>query len=125
MEYSLSSLLDILGAFLLGMFIMEKIIFYRIRKSLREAGLEIDEDEDQSEETEQIEVKKFFVENVNGLLYLYEHNTNKFICQGKVLTELASLSNKYDKAEVACVINYDQEVIWFINGEVRKELNAG
>jgi hypothetical protein len=122
MEYTLSSLLDILGAFLLGMFIMEKIIFYRISKSLREAGLDIDEDE--TEETEQIEVKKFFVENLDGLLYLYEHPTNKFICQGKLLTELASLSNKYEKAEVACVINYDKEVVWFVNGEVRKELNA-
>ena len=123
MEYTLSSLLDLLGAFLLGMFIMEKIIFYRIRKSLEDAGLDLDEEE--NEEIKQIEVKKFFVENLDGLLYLYEHNTNKFICQGKLLTELASLSNKYDKTEVACVINYDQEVVWFINGEVRKELNAG
>jgi hypothetical protein len=123
MEYTLSSLLDILGAFLLGMFIMEKIIFYRISKSLREAGLDIDESE--TEEIEQVEVKKFFVENLDGLLYLYEHPTNKFICQGKLLTELAVLSNKYDKTEVACVINYDKEVVWFINGEVRKELNAG
>ena len=85
----------------------------------------MDIDEDETEEIEQVEVKKFFVENLDGLLYLYEHPTNKFICQGKLLTELAVLSNKYDKTEVACVINYDKEVVWFINGEVRKELNAG
>jgi len=112
-------LLQSLTIFLAGAYFGTKYTLYRLHKALEEAGVDFEE------EQEKIEVKKFFVENVNGLLYLYEHNTNKFICQGKVLTELASLSNKYDKADVACVINYDKEVVWFIDGEVRKELNAG
>jgi hypothetical protein len=110
-------LLQSLSIFLAGAFFGTKYTLYRLHKALEEAELHIEE--------EKVEVKKFFVEKLDGLLYLYEHPTNKFICQGKLLTELAILSNKYDKAEVACVINYDKEVVWFINGEVRKELNAG
>jgi hypothetical protein len=111
-------LLQSLSIFLAGAFFGTKYTLYRLHKALEEAGVDF-------EEEEKVDIKKFFVENCDGLLYLYEHPTNKFICQGKLLTELASLSNKYDKAEVACVINYDKEVVWFINGEVRKELNAG
>ena len=118
MEYStIIYLLQSLFIFLAGAFFGTKYTLYRLQKALEEAGVDIEE--------EKLDIKKFFVENCDGLLYLYEHPTNKFICQGKLLTELAVLSNKYDKAEVACVINYDKEVVWFINGEVRKELNAG
>lgn len=118
MEYStIIYLLQSLFIFLAGAFFGTKYTLYRLQKALEEAGVDIEE--------EKLDIKKFFVENCDGLLYLYEHPTNKFICQGKLLTELAVLSNKYDKTEVACVINYDQEVVWFINGEVRKELNAG
>ena len=118
MEYStIIYLLQSLFIFLAGAFFGTKYTLYRLQKALEEAGVDIEE--------EKLDIKKFFVENCDGLLYLYEHPTNKFICQGKLLTELAVLSNKYYKAEVACVINYDKEVVWFINGEVRKELNAG
>jgi hypothetical protein len=37
MEYSLSYLLDIVGAFVFGMWLMDKIIFYRIRKASEES----------------------------------------------------------------------------------------
>lgn len=112
MEYSLTYLFDIISAFVFGMWLMDKIIFYRIRKVLEEAGVDFEEEE----KVEVIKVKKYFIENINGLLYLYEHTTNNFIGQGKSLEELAVLAK--DKSRIAGV-SYNEEVLWFVDGEVK------
>lgn len=117
MEYTLSYLLDVIGAFVFGMWIMDKIIFYRIRKALEEAGVDVDAE--QEERVEVIKVKKYFVENINGLLYLYEHTTNNFIGQGKTLDELALVAK--DKSKIAGV-SYNEEIMWFVDGEVKKTI---
>jgi hypothetical protein len=94
---------------------MDKIIFYRIRKTLEEAGVDLEKED----KVEVIKVKKCFVENINGLLYLYEHTTNNFIGQGKSLDELAILTK--DQARVIGV-SYDEEIVWFVDGEVRTSI---
>ena len=116
MDYSLTYFLDLVFAFLLGAWITDKIIFYKIRKALEEAGVNFDEEEDK---VEVIKVKKCFVEKINGLLYLYEHTTNNFIGQGKSLDELAILDK--DQARVVGV-SYNEEILWFIDGEVRTSI---
>jgi len=116
MDYSLTYFLDLVFAFLIGAWITEKIIFYKIRKALEEAGVNFDEEEDK---VEVIKVKKCFVEKINGLLYLYEHTTNNFIGQGKSLDELAILAK--DQARVVGV-SYNEEILWFIDGEVRTSI---
>ena len=116
MDYSLTYFLDLVFAFLLGAWITDKIIFYKIRKALEEAGVNFDEEEDK---VEVIKVKKCFVEKINGLLYLYEHTTNNFIGQGKSLDELAILAK--DQARVVGV-SYNEEILWFIDGEVRTSI---
>jgi hypothetical protein len=112
MEHSLSYLLDLIGAFLLGMWVMEKVIFHKIRRALEEAGVDFEEES----KVEVVKVKKYFIENINGLLYLYEHTTNNFIAQGNSLEELAILAK--DKSEIAGV-KYKEEVIWFVDGKVK------
>ncbi len=113
MDYSLTYFLDLVFAFLLGAWITDKIIFYNIRKTLEEAGVDFDDDEDK---VEVIKVKKCFVEKINGSLYLYEHTTNNFIGQAKSLDELAILAK--DQARVVGV-SYNEEVLWFVDGKVR------
>jgi len=113
MEYSLSYLFDIISAFVFGMWIMDKYIFYKIRKTLEEAGIDVDSED---EEVEVIKVKKCFVEKINESLYLYEHTTNNFIGQGKSLDELALLTK--DQARVVGV-SYNKEVLWFVDGKVK------
>jgi len=115
MEYSLSYLFDVISAFVFGLWIMDKIIFYRIRKTLEEAGVDFEKED----KVEVIKVKKCFVENINGLLYLYEHTTNNFIGQGKSLDELAILAK--DQARVVGV-SYNEEILWFVDGEVRTSI---
>jgi hypothetical protein len=116
MEYSLSYILDLVFAFLFGMWVMDKYIFYQIRKTLEEAGVDVDAEE---EKVEVVKVNKYFVENINGLLYLYEHKTNNFIGQGKSLAELALLAK--DKGKIAGV-SYNEEIMWFVDGEVKKTI---
>ena len=112
MEYSFTYICDIVCAFAFGMWLMDKIIFYRIRKALEEAGVDFEEES----KVEVVKVKKYFIENINGLLYLYEHTTNNFIAQGNSLEELAILAK--DKSEIAGV-KYKEEVIWFVDGKVK------
>jgi hypothetical protein len=113
MDYSLTYFLDLVFAFMLGAWAMDKFIFYQIRKTLEEAGIDVDS---KDEEVEVIKVKKCFVENINGLLYLYEHTTNNFIGQGKSLDDLALLAK--DQARVVGV-SYNEEILWFVDGKVK------
>jgi hypothetical protein len=116
MEYSLTYFLDLVFAFVLGAWAMDKYIFYKIRKTLEEAGIDVDSED---EEVEVIKVKKCFVEKINESLYLYEHTTNNFIGQGKSLDELALLAK--DQARVVGV-SYNKEVLWFVDGKVKTSI---
>jgi hypothetical protein len=60
------------------------------------------------------------VEKANNILYLYEKNTDNFICQGSTLEELATLAQKYKNIKYACVLNGD-EVYAFVDGVVKTE----
>ena len=115
MEHSLSYLLDLIGAFLLGMWVMEKVIFHKIRRALEEAGVDFEEEST----VEVVKVKKYFIETINDSLYLYEFTTNNFIGQAKTLEELAILAK--DKTEIAGV-KYKEEVIWFVDGKVKNSI---
>jgi hypothetical protein len=115
MDYSLTYFLDLVFAFLLGAWVTDKIIFYKIRKALEEAGVDFEEEE----KVEVVKVNKYFIENINGLLYLYEHKTNNFIGQANSLEELAILAK--DKSKIAGV-SYNEEIMWFVDGEVKKTI---
>ena len=116
MEYSLTYFLDLIFAFMLGAWAMDKFIFYQIRKTLEEAGIDVDS---KDEEVEVIKVKKCFVEKINESLYLYEHTTNNFIGQAKSLDELALLAK--DQARVVGV-SYNEEILWCVDGKVRTSI---
>lgn len=112
MDYSISFFVGLIVAFILGMFVMAKIIYYRIRNTLKEAGIDIEEEE----KVLVITVKKYFVENINEVLYLYEHESEIFIGQGLTLHELAQLAKENSKV---AEVSYNKEVVWFDDGEVK------
>jgi len=115
MEYStIIYLLQSLSIFLAGAYFGTRYTLYRLQKALEEAGVDFEE-----EKAEVIKVKKYFVEKINELLYLYEHTSNKFIGQGKSLEELAVIAK--DNAEIAGV-SYNEEVVWFVDGKVKTTL---
>ena len=110
---SIIAFLQLLVIFLLGAYCGTRYTLYRLHKALEEAGVDFEE------EVEVVKVKKYFIEKINELLYLYEHTSNTFIGQGKSLEELALIAK--DKAEIAGV-SYNEEVIWFVDGEVKTTL---
>jgi hypothetical protein len=116
MEYStIVYLLQSLIIFLAGAYFGTRYTLYRLQKALEEAGVDFEEEE----KAEVIHVKKYFIEKINELFYLYEHTSNKFIGQGKSLEELAVIAK--DNAEIAGV-TYDEEVVWFVDGKVKTTL---
>lgn len=58
------------------------------------------------------------IEKHNDVLYLYDKNSNDFICQGLSLDELADKALKYKNVEYAMVEN-NQKVILFERGKVK------
>jgi len=116
MEYSeIINLLQLLLIFLAGAYFGTRYTLYRLQKALEEAGVDFEEEE----KVEVIKVKKYFIEKINELFYLYEYTSNKFIGQGKSLEELAVIAK--DNAEIAGV-TYDEEVVWFVDGKVKTTL---
>jgi hypothetical protein len=116
MEYSeIINLLQLLLIFLAGAYCGTRYTLYRLQKALEEAGVDFEE----KEKIEVIQVKKYFIEKINELLYLYEHNSNQFIGQGKSLEELAVIAK--DKTEIAGV-SYNEEIVWFVDGKVKTTL---
>ena len=109
---SIIAFLQLLVIFLAGAYCGTRYTLYRLHKALEEAGVDFEEEE----KVEVIQVKKYFVETINDLLYLYEFTSNKFIGQGKSLEELALIAK--ENSEIAGV-KYNEEVIWFVNGEVK------
>ena len=109
---SIIAFLQLLVIFLAGAYCGTRYTLYRLHKALEEAGVDFEEEE----RVEVIQVKKYFVETINDLLYLYEFTSNKFIGQGKSLEELALIAK--ENSEIAGV-KYNEEVIWFVNGEVK------
>jgi hypothetical protein len=69
---------------------------------------------------EKPEVAQLFVEKSNGTLYLFERDTDTFICQGSTLEELATLAQKYNNVKYAAVVT-DKEIYAFVDGTVKSE----
>jgi hypothetical protein len=65
-------------------------------------------------------VSQLFVEKSNDTLYLYDKDTDGFICQGSTLQELAILAQKYNNIKYAAVM-IGEEIYAFVDGKVRAE----
>ena len=61
---------------------------------------------------------QYYVDNVNGLLLMYEYHSNDFICQARTVEELAKLAQKYKNVNDATV-KHDNREIYFVDGDVK------
>ena len=61
-------------------------------------------------------IYELIVESHNGVLYLFEKESNRFICQGSSVQELAKLAKEQDNIINAAVI-YDNRIFTFVDGE--------
>jgi hypothetical protein len=88
--------------------------FMRIlRNAAKETGINLDLEVEKLQKSKQ--VTKLFIDKHNDTLYLYDFETNDFVCQGKSMDELVILAKKYKNIENAFV-KHDNKMFVFKNG---------
>ena len=109
----------LLLVFCLGFGIGKLHAYYKfvvlIKDLADDAGIDIiKEIKKQDEDT--ISVDKLKVEAHGDVLYLFDIDTDTFICQGKTVQELAKVANEFKHIEYA-VVKHGTKVFSFENGE--------
>ena len=107
------TLLDIILILALGWVMGEFYTMYKLRKNIRSYLI--------IQEETRPTVFKLETELIDDIIFLYDRDTNDFICQGNSLEQLAQLSREYKKIEYATVQHGDYFVA-FIEGKVTKEV---
>lgn len=77
------------------------------------------------ESSERLDTAKCFVEEQNGIYYLYESDTEMYLAQADSMEELAQKIQKENSIEYALVTMFQddetkRQAFWFHEGEVRK-----
>lgn len=116
----------LLFVFALGWFLGEIFALLRVSKVLQ--NLAELHDVDLEKELENIKAKeisnhiiKLHIESIDGALFMYEHETNKFICQGNTLDELVEKFQKETNIQFAAVV-HDKKVFMIIDGKIKEVL---
>ena len=113
-------ILILLVVFGIGFYVGESVFAYRIRhliyKEAKERGIIISNPD--FDDTKH-DVAKLFIEKANDMMYLYDYEENKFLCQAKTIDELASLAQKYKNIKYA-VVAHDDNMFMFVNGAVKE-----
>lgn len=105
----------LLVVFVAGFLVGEFSVLFRMHKVVMSM---VDSELGDSEEKEETELHKLFVEDVDNVLYLYNDGDRAFICQAKTMEELAKLSQEYKNIKYAAVV-HDNKVFAFVNGIVK------
>ena len=107
------TLLDIILILALGWVMGEFYAMYKLRKNIRSYLI--------IQEETRPTVFKLETELIDDIIFLYDRDTNDFICQGNSLEQLAQLSREYKKIEYATVKHGDYFVA-FIEGKVTEKV---
>lgn len=91
---------------------------WRLRKLISEAGIDIEKGLLEPEEPK-THIHKLTIETMNDMLYLYDRETNGFVCQANTMEELATSCKEYKNIMVATVI-HDSKVFIFANGKYQE-----
>ncbi len=118
------NLFDIICIFIIGYSVGNLRAYYKMRHIIydvaKREGISIDDDLEDKKSTESL-IKKLEVEQINDVMYLYERDTNDFICQANSIEDLAKLAKEYRNIIAATVI-HNERVYMFLNGN-SKEYN--
>ena len=116
----------LLFVFALGWFLGEIFAMFRVSKLLQKIAEshEIDlEKEIVNLKAKEISnhITKLHIESIDNSLFMYEHETNKFICQGNTLDELVEKFQKETNIQFAAVV-HDKKVFMIIDGKIKEVL---
>jgi hypothetical protein len=99
--------------FYLGIQFGEILTTLRIRHLISKIELE------ETHPSDETEIKKLITEQINDVLYLYNHDTKDFICQGSSIEELAKIAKEYKNINLAAVI-HNEKLFLFNNGTCKE-----
>ena len=98
---------------------LRHIIFHEAKKRGLISQKEIELLQNDGIETKSTQVSQLFVEKVQDMLYMYDSEKNKFICQAKTFDELADIAYKSQNIEYAVVLDpVSLNVYSFVDGKV-------
>jgi len=117
----------LLFVFALGWFLGEVYAISRVSKLLQKIAElhEIDLEKEivnlKAKEIISNHITKLHIESIDGSLFMYEHETNRFICQGNTLDELVEKFQKETNIQFAAVV-HDKKVFMIIDGKIKEVL---
>jgi hypothetical protein len=112
MEY----LIAVIVGFVFGKLYTEYKILQQIKKTAKESGLDLDKEMAKIREKEEHpKVRKLVVEKHGSVLYLFDKESDEFVCQANTIDELADLAKKY-KNILGAVVLHDKKVFMFMDG---------
>jgi hypothetical protein len=87
-----------------------------MKNTANEMGIDLEKEvEKRKEELASKEIRKLIIEQHHDTLYLFDRESNDFVCQAKTIEELATLAKQYKNVMQAVVV-YDNKVFMFANG---------
>jgi hypothetical protein len=113
--------MELLLTFVVGFILGKMYGYYKIVKMMKEVaeenGFNLEKELGLTKEEPKIpEVYKLEVETHGNMLYLFDKESDNFICQGSSVQELAKLAKEYKNVTLAAV-KYDGKIFAFKNGE--------
>jgi len=112
------SFIDILLCFILGFSLGEMYCAWQVHKIIRNVLIKHNIDDVNLQDGENISIAKLQIERVDAQLFLYEYETNNFICQADTVEELAKRCKEYKNINNAVVLD-SNNIIFFIDGIVQ------
>lgn len=105
--------------------------YYKIvslmKQVAEEQGIDLEKElgivKEQEEDNNKPAVYKLEVETHGNVLYLFDKETDQFICQGSSVQELATLAKEYKNVLYAAV-KYDDKVFAFKDGKSTEVLST-
>lgn len=122
-------LLILLFIFALGFFVGQARAYWQLREVVRkyaveELGMKIDSGYNIISEPEtvaEVKIRALKIEQQKDTLYLFDADTDKFVCQALTVDELAKRVKEVDYCKIAGVVHNDKS-IWFVDGKVFETL---
>lgn len=109
----MENILLIILSVVAGWFMCLFYLSYKVNQWLNE------EQENNVSTTEEVKQTSGSIEQHGDVLYLFNKDTNAFLCQGYNVNELAKRLLDYKKVKIAH-IEFGNKIYYFINGEVRE-----
>jgi hypothetical protein len=113
--------MDYFLIFIVGFVLGANHAVYAIRRQLQnliEEDKQLKNDDKNSSDV----IPSLVLEKHGDMYYLFDKNTDAFLCQSNNITELGKNLFEYKKVKLAYVINGEANGFWFVNGKVSSKL---